>query len=436
MVLFGRLKDTILGYLTPCGTPQRRGWLHRAPQAPATPTTPTTPSRNSNGKRPLSRASHHEPNKRRKLLGGVASYLTPPSSRLTNGPEELSSSFTQDSELNADTDEWHYINSVLAADDPKPLWTTPRNKNLLAHYPSPQFKGRSPKDTSSVQPDKPFDEADLKRFEREKARAQHAEHAQIMREGGFGEDPIKVYLKIAMRGWEAILPKPWTLSFDSFPRILFADDPKDEYIKALSGSQFRAMKALRLLVNTPARARDATLKEVTPPPSRQPEKLIRRAIDGYMKWAFADAGVSDVTPTLALLSVPADVEPEVVEERMTRRLTKLKQEWRENLAIGEETDAGGNVVAVEQLCAPPTIYGILASHLMVSFVVLQDEDDGHERPGAHQLFCKHMDNIDYDIWDTIAIAIVVMHCRTKMANLKGVMDDYDKEVQDQCPQHR
>ncbi|KAL0256387.1 hypothetical protein SLS55_008781 [Diplodia seriata] len=433
MALFGRIKDVVLGYLTPRDSPRSQGWLHRAPQTPA------TPSRKPNGKRPLSRSYRDEPCKRRKTLSGMAAYLTPPSFRLTSSDDDLrepTSRFPEDSELSSDPDEWRYINRVVATGDQESPWTTPSSKNTLARYSSPQSKGRSPKDTSSVLPDKPFDEADLKRFELEKARAQHAEHAQNMRESGYSEDPIKVYLKLAMRGWEAVLPKSWSLSFDSFPRLLFTDDPKNEYIKALSGNQFRAMKALRLLVNTPSRARDATLKEVNPPPSRQPEKLIHRAIDAYMKWAFADAGVSDVTPTLALVSVPRDVEAKVVEEKMTQRLVKLKREWKENLAIGEETAGSGNAVIVDQLCAPPTIYGIAISHLTVSFVVLQDGDDGHERPGVHQFLCKDMDDVAYDLWDAISIAIIVMHCRTKMANLKGVMDDYDKEVQDQRPKDR
>lgn len=234
MRLFGRLKDAVLGYLTPRDTARDQEWLHRAPH------TPVTPSRNSNGKRPLSPASHHEADKRLKTLDGSAAYLTPPSFGTASSDynvEEPNLSTIEDSESTLGlTGEWSYINDTLADDE---SWSAIDSKESLVHFSSPASKKRSPKNESSVQPNKQFDEADLKRFDIEKARAQREEDAKNMREAGWAEDPIKVYVKIAMRGWGALFPKTWRLSFDSLPSILFADKPKDEYIKALSENQFR-----------------------------------------------------------------------------------------------------------------------------------------------------------------------------------------------------
>ncbi|KAK7715820.1 hypothetical protein SLS57_006825 [Botryosphaeria dothidea] len=429
MAIFERLKETLLGYLTPTDTPKNQRALHRARPAQS-----PTPLINANGKRFRPHSAGRGSSKRLKTPNGPAAYLTPPSIQIV-GPDSDDSSFDffdddswyeQDSE-EIKSSEWEFINSDLRAEKDSPIHEYSATKKLLSHFASPEYKKRLAQDKTNVQPDKDFDESDLKAFEIEKVIAKRQEDAREMREIGWADDPIKIYLKLTMRGWEPLFPKTWKLSFDSFPRVLFADKPEDEYIKALSDNEFRAMRAFRSLVMIGSKARDATLHEVSTPPMRQPQELIRREMKNYLKWAFADANVADITPTLAILSGPEDVDPQVLERKMIKRLTKLKQQWLSNLTIVQGTDENGNDVQIGELCDPPTIYGIIVSNLMICLVALEDEDDGYEQPRIHAFSWNNMAKPEYDVWTTITIAILVMHCRMKMLNLKQVMDDFVKQ---------
>lgn len=186
------------------------------------------------------------------------------------------------------------------------------------------------------------------------------------------------------------------------------------------------MRAFRSLVMVGSRARDATLRDVNTPPRRQPQELIARELKNYIKWAFADAGVTDITPTLAVISGREDVDPEVLQRKMVTRLTKLKQEWLNNIAITQDTDADGTPIQVDEVCEPPTIYGIIISHLMVCLVALEDEDNGAAEPRIHAFSWNSMAKPAYDVWNTITMAIMVMHCRNTMLSLKNIMNDFDR----------
>lgn len=241
MAIFERLKETLLGYLTPTDTPKNQRALHRARPAQS-----PTPLINANGKRFRPQSASRGSSKRLKTPNGHAAYLTPPSIRIV-GPDSDDSSFDffdddswyeQDSE-EINSNEWEFINSDLRAEKDSPIHEYSATKKLLSHFASPEYKKRLAQDKTNVQPDKDFDESDLKAFEIEKVIAKRQEDAREMREIGWADDPIKVYLKLTMRGWEPLFPNTWKLSFDSFPRVLFADKPEDEYIKALSDNEFR-----------------------------------------------------------------------------------------------------------------------------------------------------------------------------------------------------
>ncbi|EKG13482.1 hypothetical protein MPH_09350 [Macrophomina phaseolina MS6] len=425
---FKRLSDVFVGYLSPGDTPTNQRSLHRG-----RPDLRLTPQINGNGKRLRPQSGGHAPDKRFKTPSGTAASLSSPSIRIVgdSGDESLYEDHDDDHFYEQDSDkdgahEWDFINKNQQRRKDSPVHDYSATRKLLSHFASPEYKKRLSRDKTNVQPDKAFDEADLKSFEIAKVRVKRQDDVRAMREMGWAEDPIRVYLKLTMRGWEPLFPKTWRIEFDSFPRVLFTNKWEDEYIHSLTDNQFRAMRAFRSLVMVGSRARDATLRDVNTPPRRQPQELIARELKNYIKWAFADAGVTDITPTLAVISGREDVDPEVLQRKMVTRLTKLKQEWLNNIAITQDTDADGTPIQVDEVCEPPTIYGIIISHLMVCLVALEDEDNGAAEPRIHAFSWNSMAKPAYDVWNTITMAIMVMHCRNTMLSLKNIMNDFDR----------
>jgi len=230
---------------------------------------------------------------------------------------------------------------------------------------------------------------------------------------GLSQEAVDVFIKIGMRGFESLMPLTWDPDFDSFPTNLFSRHDDHTFIKAVGNSEFRAMKALRDLVNLGARARDVL---VSPIAQRTPEQVLRKGILRYMKWSLEDAGLNvaqgpDI-PNLAVESGGKDVKGTVLEAGIMNKLSHLETRWHNALLV-DIVDEDDRVIGNEYLCDPPTMYGIVLTHTVMAFVALVPGQEG-----LKQIATLDYGDARYDVWNALAAAIYIIHCRNRLMELR------------------
>lgn len=241
MALFGRLQEIVLGYLTPGDTPRNQRPLDRAVLRSRL----KTPQINVNGKRVLTPSADTRATKRYRTSDGYSDLYH---------QNDADDDFEEDCSEYEASEGKHESNlaeegKFLAEDTlPEPTKSASEAtqvskrsqlRQLLAIFDTPEYKRRLAKDKTIIQPNKEFDESDLKELETQRAYEKRQREAEMMQDVGWADDPIKLYLKLTMRGWEPLFPITWKLSFESFPQLLFCDSHDQAYIKSLSSKEFR-----------------------------------------------------------------------------------------------------------------------------------------------------------------------------------------------------
>jgi len=229
------------------------------------------------------------------------------------------------------------------------------------------------------------------------------------------QEAVDVFIKIGMRGFEPLMPLTWDPDFDSFPTNLFSRHDDRTYIKAVGNNEFRAMKALRDLVNLGARARDVLISPVA---RRTPEQVLRQGIQRYIKWSLEDAGLNitkgpDI-PNLVVESGDKNVKGAVLEAGIMDQLSRLETRWDDALLI-DIVDEKDRLVDNEYLCDPPTMYGIVLTHTVMAFVALVPGQEG-----LKQIATLDYGDARYDVWNALAAAIYIIHCRNRLMELREV----------------
>ena len=179
-----------------------------------------------------------------------------------------------------------------------------------------------------------------------------------------------------------------------------------------------AQKALSDLFQLGGLARDAVL---TKAPIRTAEDHIRRSINKYNKWAMKDGDLEIRWKNISLfktISCHKNVHPSVMEGKMIRKLGKLAGLWRDafNTKI-QENNSNSKTSQVDADSVPdlPTLYGICASHTVMAFV---SYDALSPSSSLRTVAMFDFGQEGYDVWNSLAIAIFVIHCRNRMMELQ------------------
>ncbi|KAF2201736.1 hypothetical protein GQ43DRAFT_370711 [Delitschia confertaspora ATCC 74209] len=269
---------------------------------------------------------------------------------------------------------------------------------------------------------------DTKSYDPEPAQQQTDAQADTLRDAGWEEDAIMLFQKLGMRGFEPLFPNSWAFDFVMMPPMMFTDDLKKQYIKAKYNPEYHAQKALQHLLQLGARVRDAVFADV---PVRTPESHIHRAINQYNKWALKDGDVHHARniPLFGVVCGPKDADTSLLQDRILRKLKRLADRWGEALEIrhsiegSDETDGlnapGGAEKEYHE--EPPVLYGVIASHTIMGFV---SYDPLAENPTLRTVAIFDFGREDYDVWNSLAIAIFVLHCRKKMMELSPFLPEY------------
>jgi hypothetical protein len=136
-----------------------------------------------------------------------------------------------------------------------------------------------------------------------------------------------------------------------------------------------------------------------------------------------DGRVDHLWPYLPLfqtVTFSRHAHPSVGEAKMIEKLGKLHGLWHEALQIDQAEERGRSVIP-----EVPTLYGIIASHSVLAFVSYAPPDEEKETPQLRLIAMFDFHKEGYDVWNSLAIAIFVIHCRNRMVQLKECLPEPD-----------
>lgn len=227
-----------------------------------------------------------------------------------------------------------------------------------------------------------------------------------MRAAGWDDDYITLVQKIKLRGHEPLMPQSWRFSLRSMPDALFAPTD-DAFIGSVRNEQFRAEKALEKLLELGGQVRDSELIQ----PRARPEAQARRFIETYQKWAALDSGLDPHTaiPLIVLETKSAATPAAELHENANRKLARLAARYRAAFRVMQSTENSPESKASTQYSYPvPTLYAIVASHTLIALMAYKPDDP---TPDAKPIAFFDMTNSNYDVWNALAMSIMICHAR-------------------------
>ncbi|GAB7346803.1 hypothetical protein MBLNU459_g1901t1 [Dothideomycetes sp. NU459] len=229
---------------------------------------------------------------------------------------------------------------------------------------------------------------------------------------GWPADSITLIQKLHQRGYEPLLPAHWQMDFKFLPNELFSNSTElsqAPFINSISGRDFHATKALDRLLQLGPKIRDKVTCR------KRPDPLVKKELREYMRWARADASISRAQQELIIIeNGDADSDINAMEHALLSRLLDLHTRLQDTAPAGQEV---------------PTLYGVLISHTLVGVVSFRPpwhtEPDAPvtpskrwgrattpgERGSLRSVGVFDFGHQDYDVWNSLALALLVLHCR-------------------------
>ncbi|KLJ05836.1 hypothetical protein EMPG_10723 [Blastomyces silverae] len=255
--------------------------------------------------------------------------------------------------------------------------------------------------------------------------------------GHWAEAEEDLFYRLAMRGFEPLVPSNWQLDFNTLPESLFGHpgDIAPPYIDAVGASEFRAINALNDLFELGSQVRDRQSVYL------RPEPVIRRGITGYIKWALYDSNLlnrPNAIPIYAIYSLKPSESTRDALQTLNQRLVMLANRYREawRLAPSIETsfneknndtenNENGQCDSINQYTSRsfPVITGFLICGPIVALLTLNSDPKVH--PVLDSMFsAKFISQFDFgeisqDVWNSFAVAIAVVRMRRTMAQLEA-----------------
>lgn len=247
---------------------------------------------------------------------------------------------------------------------------------------------------------------------------QEARHVSTneLKEAGWDDDHIMLVQKITMRGYEPLFPSHWKMDFRFLPNELFDKKFGDGFINSISDKDFRATKALQALIDLGPTVRDRVYLRS----AFEPQDQIEKAIRSYMKWAVEDAELDMRTaiPLIAIEAAPASTPSGEMHAAIRSKFEAITQRYRAALRIHRSVEASPSSHTTELYSQTlPTLYGFITSHTLAALVAYSPMRDGGELKTVAMF---DFGDKPYDVWNSLALAITVCHCRNVAA---AIADD-------------
>lgn len=267
---------------------------------------------------------------------------------------------------------------------------------------------------------------------REKAKRM-AQAIKVPQDTKMGDEEKSLYLDLATRGCYPVLPSSWKMDFATLPESLFPTEEEDvdesKFPFAIQkASEFYAITALHEILTIPGRVRDCRFLTV------HPQEVIKKAIRKYLRWAVTDADVKIKPKTAAVHTIVTQKLLENGKKEEIIKVVKRVLERLKELALEQKKMYEGTPDPYW-----PTLVGFCLCGPIVTILSL-DTDPGSAtwkevNIGCHAKYMGQFDmsEDDQDVWNSLALAIAVIHIRRTMTRLADHYPSMDGVAQRRKP---
>lgn len=265
---------------------------------------------------------------------------------------------------------------------------------------------------------------------------------RMVQKDGWSEDTVEAYMLIERRDHETLFPDSWRSQFPQFPADLFCDRHRTDtgLLGPLTPSRDTTMKwAITKFLEMAPRVRDNSRPDGHTFYKRRPEGLVEEHVKQYAKMVYKDAGLErDVRkrhiPTLfTFASAMYGTEPHVLEAKIRRKLRRRASRVLSLLRITKNTPISAIEAAKSAqsptlfrhngeyyLYEPPTLYGIVTAQTVSALVAYEPLGDSG---CIRQMAFFHLSKDAFDVWNCIALALMVIWCRNHMLNMQDILPE-------------
>ncbi|KGO69147.1 hypothetical protein PEX1_005900 [Penicillium expansum] len=224
--------------------------------------------------------------------------------------------------------------------------------------------------------------------------------------------------QLLARGCMPTIHRHWEKDFSTLPESLFFSGKDDETQRNESHfvlennkcSEFYAIRAFQELLKICGNVRDyCNILDIGP------GIYIKKSIEKYLRWALSDAGVRvqpETPPVHIIYCQNQDEEPKEAFSKVAKTLEKLSNTWQSLLAAPHDGEAAWPALMGLVLCGP------------VLSVISLDTNPNPQTQTQGIKFLGHFDlsDFDNDVWNTLAVAIIVMHIKRTVTKLAKAYD--------------
>lgn len=256
--------------------------------------------------------------------------------------------------------------------------------------------------------------------------------------GVWTEAERDLFFRLALRGFEPLLPPNWMLDFPTYPLALFSSaNNLPPLLQSYSGNDFRATRTLKDLAEMGKRIRDRKLAS----PGLRSEPIITSTVSSYIDWALTDAKVHynqrrGALPVHVIATLHKGQTTHQAITAITTQLHDLAAQHRRANNIHDSVEApdrditptsdATNVLEDDDhlpiltgmmICSSLVVIFTLNAHTVspASFSSPETGTDARDSSGLRFIATFDFSEGAMDVWNALAMAIVAMHIRKMMA---------------------
>ncbi|PWY95859.1 hypothetical protein BO94DRAFT_482777 [Aspergillus sclerotioniger CBS 115572] len=252
-------------------------------------------------------------------------------------------------------------------------------------------------------------------------------------EGLYNSEEKDLFFRLAMRGFEPVLPKIWRHDFPTLPESLYprgAEPNSTPIIDVTRSSNSYATKALSNLFAVGGRVRDCEILR------QRAEPLIKQAIKNYIRWALFDANLhtaKGAVPVHVIYDQKKGESTLKAVHNMNRKLRNLVRRHHEALGVTTDAHLKSESSEHEQQPTPAKFPLLIGFTICGPIVAILTHSTDPQEIGDGEVQGRFMGQFDLsergqDVWNSLAIAITVVSvCRTMLSLAQEGKRGYDHE---------